>query len=117
MVGAPAAIDDDRRAGRTAGRLLVVVQHDDEGNEFAFHGVFHTVAPDRQIAQTFEWEGMADHVSLDTMTFEAIDGRTKMTSVSVFQTPEYRDGMMESGMEEGVDDGDDRIDELLKTLR
>lgn len=93
------------------------VQHDDEGNEFAFHGVFHTVAPDRQIAQTFEWEGMPDHVSLDTMTFEAIDGRTKMTSVSVFQTPEDRDGMMESGMEEGVYDGYDRIDELLKMLR
>jgi uncharacterized protein YndB with AHSA1/START domain len=93
------------------------VQHDDEGNEFAFHGVFHTVVRDRQIAQTFEWEGMPDHVSLDTTTFEAIDGRTRITAVSVFQTPEDRDGMMASDMEVGVNEGYERIDELLLTLQ
>jgi uncharacterized protein YndB with AHSA1/START domain len=44
------------------------------------------------------------------------DGKTKLTAVSVFQSPEDRDGMIQSGMEKGVVEGNERLDELLTTL-
>ena len=76
-----------------------IVHVDPAGNEYGFHGVFHLVSPER-IIQTFEWEGMPGHVSLQTITFEDLDGRTKVTQHAVFQTVADRDGMKSSGMEE-----------------
>ena len=92
------------------------VQRDPEGNVYAFHGVFHDVsAPDR-IVQTFEYEGMPGHVSLDTAVFEDLGGRTRVVSQSVFQTVEARDGMAASGMDIGINEGFDRMNELLAAL-
>ncbi len=88
------------------------VQHDADGNEFAFHGAFHSIEPPYRVVQTFEWEGMPGHVSLDTLTLEERNGKTYLTSHSVFQSVEDRDGMLQSGMEEGVEDGYERIEEL-----
>ena len=57
---------------------------------------------------------MAGHVSVETATFEDIgDGRTKVTTVSVFHTGEERDGMVGSGMEGGMQETYERLDELL----
>ncbi len=57
---------------------------------------------------------MAGHVSVETATFEDIgDGRTKVTTVSVFHTTEERDGMLGSGMEGGMNETYERLDELL----
>jgi uncharacterized protein YndB with AHSA1/START domain len=89
------------------------VQKDADGNEYGFHGVFHgTPSPDA-IVQTFEFEGVPGHVMLDTTTLEQRDGRTLMRSVSSFQSVEDRDGMIASGMEHGVRDSGDRLEELL----
>jgi uncharacterized protein YndB with AHSA1/START domain len=56
-----------------------------------------------RIVQTFEWDGMPGHVAIETMTLEDLgDGRTRLVTVSLFHTTEDRDGMMTSGMEEGV---------------
>jgi uncharacterized protein YndB with AHSA1/START domain len=88
----------------------------DEG-EFAFHGVFHGIYPEEKAIQTFEFEGWPGHVSLDTLTLEDLgNGKTKATTISVFQTPQDRDGMIKSGMEKGVTEGYERLDELLKTV-
>jgi uncharacterized protein YndB with AHSA1/START domain len=93
------------------------VHSDDEGNQYGFRGVFHgTPSPDT-IVQTFEFEGFPGHVSLETATFEERDGRTTVRASSVFQSVEDRDGMIESGMEEGVNEGYERLDELLAGLR
>ncbi len=92
------------------------VQRDDEGNEYAFHGVFHGDPSPEGIVQTFEYEGFPGHVSLDTLTLEERDGKTIARTNTVFLSVEARDGMMESGMEYGVDDGYDRLDELIATL-
>jgi uncharacterized protein YndB with AHSA1/START domain len=93
------------------------VQHDAEGNEFAFHGVYHTVeAPERTIA-TFEWEGLPGHVALDTTLYEDCEGGTKVTTISVFQTVADRDGMWESGAQEGGDETNDRLEELLMQMQ
>lgn len=92
------------------------VHRDDEGNEYAFHGVFHGDPSPDGMVQTFEYEGYPGHVSLDTLTFEERDGKTIVRTNTVFQSVEARDGMMQSGMEIGVNDGYDRLDELIAKL-
>lgn len=94
------------------------ISGDDEGNEYAFHGVFHEVSPERMI-QTFEYEGLpeAGHVTLETLRLEALPGnRTRLTIQSLFQSIEDRDGMIQAGMEIGVNDGYERLDDLLARL-
>ena len=93
------------------------VQRDAAGNEYAFHGVYHEVRSPERIVDTFEFEGMPGHVSLETCTLEEIGGKTKMTGRSVYQTVEDRDGMLKSGMEEGVFETMDRLAELLTKLQ
>jgi len=94
-------------------------QKDKDGNEFGFHGVFHEVSLERVI-QTFEFDGLSEsgHVTLETMTLEALpNGRTRLTSQSVFQSVSDRDGMVESGMEHGVVEGYERLDVILEKLK
>jgi len=91
------------------------IHKDPDGNEFAFHGTFHEMSEELMI-QTFEFEGLPErgHVSLDTMRLDALPGgRTKVTIHSVFQSVEDRDGMVQSGMERGVREGYERLDEVL----
>ncbi len=85
-----------------------------DGTEIVFRGVFREVTPHERIAQTFEWDGMPGHVSVDTAVFVDLgDGRTKVVSDSIFHTAEERDGMIESGMEKGMNETYERLDELL----
>ncbi|WP_414469203.1 SRPBCC family protein [Methanobacterium sp. ACI-7] len=96
------------------------VQKDPDGNEFAFHGVYHEVTFPERIIGTFEWEGLPEkgHVILQTTRFEELpNNRTKIIDQSVFQNVEDRDGMMESGMESGVNDSYSRLDELLEKMQ
>ena len=89
---------------------------DAAGNDYGFRGVFHgTPSPDG-IVQTFEFEGWPGHVSLETLSFEERDGRTLLRARSVFQSVEDRDQMVESGMEQGVTEGYERLDELIARL-
>lgn len=83
------------------------------GEAYGFHGCFHEVSPTR-LVQTFTFEGFPDGVSLETMTFDDLgDGRTKLHAVSLCGTFEERDQWLASGMEEGVNQGYERIDELV----
>jgi uncharacterized protein YndB with AHSA1/START domain len=96
------------------------IQKDANGNEYAFHGVNHEVLPSERIIGTFEFEGLPEkgHVILQMARFEELSGnRTKMTSQSVFLSVADRDGMLQSGMEAGVNDSYDHLDELLKTMQ
>jgi uncharacterized protein YndB with AHSA1/START domain len=87
--------------------------HSDDQDEYKFHGFFHSITPKKRIVRTFEFGGWPDHVSLETLNLEDMDGKTKITTVSVFETVEDRDGMIQSGMEGGVNEGFERLDELL----
>ncbi len=98
------------------GGLWRFVQRDAGGDTYSFHGVYHEVSPER-IVSTFEFEGLPGHVSLDTVTFEEIGSRTKLTEKTVFLSVEDRDGMMKEGMEEGVLESMDRLSELVKRLQ
>jgi uncharacterized protein YndB with AHSA1/START domain len=92
------------------------IHKDSDGNEYAFHGVNHEVLASERIISTFEFEGLpeAGHVILGTLRFEALPGnRTRLTSQSVFQSVADRDGMVQAGMERGVNDGYERLDEIL----
>ena len=88
--------------------------HADDRGEYGFRGVFHNVVPGELIVQTFEYDGAPTQVSLDTMTFEDLGGgRTRVHSRTVFPTVEGRDAMVASGMEHGLRDSMDRLDEVL----
>ena len=92
------------------------VHSDDAGNAYGFHGVFHGEASPDGIVQTFEFEGAPGNVSLDTVTFEERDGGTTVRSNSVFQSVEARDAMVQSGMADGMEQGYERLEELLAKL-
>jgi uncharacterized protein YndB with AHSA1/START domain len=92
---------------------------DKDGNEFGFHGVFHEMSEELMI-QTFEFEGLPErgHVALDTMRLEKLSGdRTRVTIHSVFQSVADRDGMVQAGMERGVKEGYERLDEILAKMK
>jgi uncharacterized protein YndB with AHSA1/START domain len=94
------------------------IHKDKDGNEYGFHGVFHEISEELMI-QTFEFEGLPEkgHVSLDTMRLEKLPGdRTRITIQSVYQSVADRDGMVQSGMERGLNEGYGRLDELLENL-
>jgi uncharacterized protein YndB with AHSA1/START domain len=98
----------------TAGGTWRFVSRDSDGGEITFRGVFREVTPHERIAWTFEWDGMPGHVSVDTVVFEDLgDGRTKVVSDSIFHAAEERDGMIGSGMEKGMNETYERLDELL----
>jgi uncharacterized protein YndB with AHSA1/START domain len=93
------------------------VQTDQKGNTWVFHGVVHEVLRPEQIIDTFEFEGLPEtgHVILQKAKFEELpNARTKVTAQAVFLSVEDRDGMVESGMEMGVREGFERLDELLE---
>ncbi len=90
--------------------------HRNEGNEYAFRGVFHTIRENELAIQTFEFEGFPDIVSLDHMYFEDLgDGRTRLRGFTAFPSVEARDGMVDSGMETGMSQGYDRLEGLVQT--
>ena len=103
----------DRFDARSNGSYRYV-HVDGDGTEYGFHGVFHEVRPDERIVQTFTYEGFPDGVSLETAVFEDLGGgRTRVTGTSVTDSIEARDAMIASGMETGVVQGFERLDELL----
>ena len=97
---------------RTGGSYRYI--HASDGNEFAFFGSFHEVRPSELIVQTFTYEGMPDSVSLERVELEDLgDGRTRLVATSLVGSFEDRDAFIASGMEVGVREGYERLDELL----
>ena len=85
-----------------------------DGVAYEFTGVFHTVRENEFALQTFEFGGYPDVVSLEFMTFEDLGGgRCRLRGHSVYPSMEARDGMAQSGMEGGMTEGYERLDELL----
>jgi uncharacterized protein YndB with AHSA1/START domain len=97
---------------KTGGTWRVVIRSAD-GSETGFRGVYREVTPPERIVQTFEWEGMPGHVSIETAEFVDLGDRTKVIATSLFHTTEERDGMLQSGMEKGMNESYQRLDELL----
>jgi len=83
-------------------------------DEFGFHGSFHEVRPNELIVQTFTFEGFPDQVALEKLVLEDLgNGRTRLTATSLVDSFADRDAFVASGMETGVVEGYERLDEVL----
>lgn len=87
--------------------------HSDFG-EFVFFGEFREVEEPELLVATFEWKGSGYPASIDHSEFQELDGgHTKLVTTSTFESRELRDGMLQSGMERGVNDGYDKLDRIV----
>ena len=84
-----------------------------DGAEYGFRGDIREIVPPEKIVQTFEFEGMPGHISEETLTLEELGGKTRWTVVSRYPSVEDREGVIQSGMEAGVRDSYDRLEEYL----
>jgi uncharacterized protein YndB with AHSA1/START domain len=109
-------MDIDSYDFRTGGRFRFV-QRNNEGEEYAFNGVYHVVRDNEFAIQTFEFEGFPDVVSIESLTFEDLgDGRSRVRGHATYPSMEARDGMVSSGMESGMSEGYERLDKVLTSL-
>jgi uncharacterized protein YndB with AHSA1/START domain len=111
--GNPMDCDLDFRVGGS----WRIVEHDPDGNNYGFRGEYREIVAPEKIVQTFEFEGWPGRVSVETLVFTEHDGKTMLTSTTVFDTVEDRDAMLESGMESGARQSLEHLDALLATLR
>lgn len=110
--GNPMDCDLDFRVGGT----WRFVEHDPDGNDYGFRGEYREIVAPEKIVQTFEFEGMPGHVCVETLVLDEQDGKTTLTSTTVFDSVEDRDGMLSSGMETGARESMRHLDVLLATL-
>ncbi|MDQ1586569.1 MAG: hypothetical protein QOJ90_2947 [Actinomycetota bacterium] len=97
---------------RTGGSYRYI--HSSDGNEYGFHGSFHEVRPNELIVQTFTFEGVPDSVALEKLELHDLgDGRTRLVATSLVDSFADRDAMIASGMESGIREGYERLDEVL----
>ena len=109
-------LDIERMDVKSGGRWRFV-EHSD-GQQNGFEGKYREVTPKERIVQTFEWDGMPGHVIVERAEFTDLgDGRTRVVSLSLFHTTEERDGMLNSGMETGMNESFAALDRLLASQR
>jgi uncharacterized protein YndB with AHSA1/START domain len=102
----------DHHDCRTGGSYRYIHSRGDD--EFGFHGSFHEVRPNELIVQTFTFEGFPDQVALEKLVLEDLGGgRTRLTATSLVDSFADRDAFVASGMEAGVREGYERLDEVL----
>jgi uncharacterized protein YndB with AHSA1/START domain len=93
------------------------IQHDKEGKEFAFRGVYQTVKKPQEVSFTFEWEAMPGHVLTQTMVLEEKGKQTKAVTSIDFPSGDDMKGMLDTGMEVGTREGYERMTELLAKMK
>jgi uncharacterized protein YndB with AHSA1/START domain len=92
------------------------VEHAPDGVH-GFEGRFREVTPPERLSMTFEWDGFPGYVIIENVDFEAMGkDRTRVVNVSQFYSTEERDGMLASGMEEGLNQSYAALDRLLASL-
>jgi uncharacterized protein YndB with AHSA1/START domain len=97
---------------RTGGSYRYV--HTSDGNEYRFHGTFHEVRAPELIIQTFTFDGAPDEVALERLVLTDLgNGRTRLTTTSLVDSFETRDAMLASGMQDGIRESFERLDDLL----
>ncbi|HEX6752605.1 MAG TPA: SRPBCC family protein [Solirubrobacterales bacterium] len=92
--------------------------HTDAEGSYVFFGEFREVDPPRLLVQTFQWEGNDALPSVDRVEFEELEGdRTRIVVTGTFDSKGSRDAILEAGMERGVREGYEKLDELLARRR
>jgi uncharacterized protein YndB with AHSA1/START domain len=103
---------------RVGGTWRYVMQTPD-GFEVAFHGTYREIVPDEKVVSTelYEMEGLTeDDATLNTMTLVEHDGTTTLTTVVQCRTQEIRDAIIESGMEGGMQEAFDALEDVARSL-
>jgi uncharacterized protein YndB with AHSA1/START domain len=93
------------------------IQHDQNGNEFAFHGVYREIVPPERLVFTFELEGAPGYGFLETITFAPQAGKTLLTDTSLYQSAEDLDRMLETEIEGGAAESMQRLAALLMRIK
>ena len=102
----------DLRVGGTYRYAMVAT----EGYEVAFHGEFQEIVPNERLVFTEIYEGMPDAGALETATFAEADGRTTLTLVMQLGSKEQRDMIIATGMEGGMQEGLDLLEQVAVSL-
>jgi len=102
----------DKMEARDGGEWRFVERNPDR-SENAFRGSYREVKAPERIAYTFEWEGMPGYVCLEEVDFEVVGDRTRIVTTTTFFARDERDSMLESGMEIGLNESYEMLDELL----
>ena len=111
----PGRLEVERMEVRRGGRWRFVT-HGAKGPD-GFEGRYREVTPPERLVYTFEWDGMPGHVAVETMILEDLGGgRTRVIAVQQFHTTEERDGMLQAGMQGGVDHQYEALDRVLEAL-
>lgn len=92
------------------------VQRGPDGAEHGFRGEYRDIVPPARLVYTFEYEGLPGHIAVETLTFDEADGKTTLTSRMLFDSNDDRDGMLQSGMEDGASQTMDRLAAYLELL-
>jgi len=87
------------------------------GFEVAFHGEYREIVPNERIVCTEIYEGMPEGEAVDTHTFTEKDGRTTLTLLVQHQSQEHRDAHINSGMEGGMQEAMDHLEQVAVSLR
>ena len=103
----------DLRVGGTWRYVMIA----SEGFEVGFHGEYREIVPDERLVSTEVFEGMPDAEALDTLTLAEVDGRTTLTLLVEHSSKEHRDAHINSGMEDGMQDAFDLLEEVAVSLR
>jgi uncharacterized protein YndB with AHSA1/START domain len=104
----------DLRVGGTWRYVMIAASG---GFEVAFHGEYREIVPNERIVTTEVYEGMPDAQAVDHVTFTEEDGRTTLTMLVQHTSKEDRDGHINSGMEVGMQEAMDRLEQVAISLR
>ncbi|HWB57538.1 MAG TPA: SRPBCC family protein [Gaiellaceae bacterium] len=88
-----------------------------DGMEVAFHGEYREIVPNQRLVSTEVYEGFPDAEALDTLTLTEVDGRTILEILVEHSSKEHRDAHIASGMEDGMQDALDLLEQVAVSLR
>jgi uncharacterized protein YndB with AHSA1/START domain len=101
---------------RVGGAWRYVMSAHDGEFEVAFHGEYREIVEHEKIVSTEVFEGFPDAMSVNTMTLVEEDGRTTLRTLVQHQSREFRDGHLNSGMEGGLQESFDALEDVAKSL-
>jgi uncharacterized protein YndB with AHSA1/START domain len=111
--GEVTSVEIDLRVGGTWRYVMVA----NEGFEVAFHGEYQEIVPNERLVSTEVYEGFPDGEALDTLTLTEADGRTTLTILVQHSSKEHRDAHIDSGMEGGMQEAMDLLEQVAVSLR
>jgi uncharacterized protein YndB with AHSA1/START domain len=110
--GEVTSIEVDLRPGGTWRYVMIA----NAGFEVAFHGEYQEIVPGERIVSTEIFEGMPDAAGVSTTTFEGNGARTTLSILVRHQNKEYRDAHVASGMEEGLQESLNYLEQVARSL-